>query len=97
MKMAKKSFLIPVSTALAALVSPAIAETHNPYSPMVIDEKNVASIEPLLNKLGDELMPYQKGNDLFNFVIGKSSTGEVYAYHSSHASHASHASHYSSR
>lgn len=94
--MAKKSFLVPFTVAIAALITPAQAAIE-PTQPTALqqDTQTTQSAIP-----GGQEVVYRQGEDLFSFVLQKTTSGQMYAYHSSHSSHASHASHrshYSSR
>jgi hypothetical protein len=91
--MAKKSFLVPFTVAIAALFGTAQAGIE-PSSPAALQHDNLTTKSVLP---GGQEVVYRQGEDLFSFVLQKNSSGQVYAYHSSHASHASHASHGSHR
>jgi hypothetical protein len=109
--MAKRSFLIPVAAAIAALtqpVQPAVANSGN--TDATVDKNsqftlsNEEAIRLSLPNAGEEknvLVP--SGGDLFQFTLRRAVDGLLIAQHrshyshESHSSHSSHRSHYSSR
>ena len=97
--MAKRSFLITVAAALAALTSPAEAMMKDQPTASPNLSNNIAeTLPPIIADAQTHF--YQKGTELFGFILGKGAKGEIiaaHASHESHASHASHRSHYSSR
>jgi hypothetical protein len=97
--MSKKSFLVPIVAAIAALTSsPSFSAQHK-----ISD----ASSDPMTSKNSDSLqgtsermIQMVRGTELHDLILKSSESGQTYAYHSSHRSHSSHqshSSHYSSR
>jgi hypothetical protein len=108
--MAKRAFLIPLVAAIAAATQGQAAVVDKSESvTTTVDPDKATSITPLLGEgkhlalpsSGQDqrvLMP--NGDDLFGFILRRTSAGHVVAQHESHASHSSHSSHrshYSSR
>lgn len=105
--MAKRAFLVPIAVALAALTQTAQASVRetgqlpevagNPAPSTSQTEERAGAI------VGESTWTMNVGGDLFAFVLARTETGEVVAYHrshyshESHSSHSSHRSHYSSR
>jgi hypothetical protein len=87
--MKKRSFLIPLTTLAAAIVTEqasAIA-THEVVEPST-DTMNTFQADAQ----GENLL-VRSGNDQFAFILKRGDQGQMMAYHSSHSSHASHVSH----
>ena len=109
--MAKRSFLIPLAAAIAALTPSAQSATKAIPTQPVTDIHHTlaapAAAAATLPSAGEEkqvLVPV--GDNLFSFVIERAQDGTLLSYHqshyshrshSSHSSHESHSSHYSSR
>jgi hypothetical protein len=94
----KRTFLIPVAAALTALVTPAQAVVQAQQATPATTSNVPGALSRIVSGAHENF--YQKGTDLFSFILGKSATGELIAEHASHASHkshASHSSHYSGR
>ena len=97
----KKSFLIPVLSALAAVVPNVNAMVINPSTDLEQSQEFIKE-KAIIKALGaeDKLVTYSTGGELHNLILRKNMDGVVFAEHrshSSHSSHRSHASHYSSR
>lgn len=100
--MSVRNFLVPFAAALAALTSNASASVEpsnpNPNTQPQDSQNTLASDSINTRAEGTLLIP--GGDDLFKFVLKRTETGELMAYHyshQSHRSHSSHRSHYSSR
>ena len=101
--MAKRSFLKPLSSVIAALASAtpwatseAAVHTSAPL-PEPVDRSAVdPSSAPVgVNEARDVLI--RQHGDVFRFVLKRAEDGRFLADHYSHSSHSSHSSHYSSR
>lgn len=96
----KRTFLIPVATALAALAGTAeSAATHKqPENVTPANQpNNLSSSEAHLGTTAAKVVDVVEHGDLFRFILARAESGNVVAYHESHRSHSSHRSHYSSR
>ncbi len=104
MENSTKKFLVPVATALAAIVPTSDAAQTTKLNPTELSlsdsaAKGLASVKPVLNQ-GDHLATIKRGEEWHGLILRRSEQGITVAdhySHRSHASHASHASHYSSR
>ena len=97
----KKSFLIPVRSALSAIAPNINAAISNPITDQGQSQEFIKE-KAIINALGaqDKLVTYSTGGELHNLILRKNMDGVVFSEHhshSSHSSHRSHASHYSSR
>ena len=97
----KKSFLIPVLSALSAIAPNVNAIASHPSTHLAQSQEFIKE-KVNINALGaeDKLVTYSTGGELHNLILRKNMDGVVFAEHrshSSHSSHRSHASHYSSR
>jgi hypothetical protein len=99
----KKSFLVPVVSALAA-IAPNVNSAVTPQNTEQgqAQAQAFAKEKAIVKALGaeDKLVTYSTGGELHNLILRKNMDGVVFAEHrshSSHSSHRSHASHYSSR
>lgn len=95
----RKGFLVPVSVAVAALISeqaPAALSQNDVVASASDADKTSATTPPVTDPVVGK-MPYQVGADVHALVLKRSAQGQVYAQHKSHASHASHSSHGSHR
>ena len=92
----KKSFLIPVGVAAAALtpLSSNAALSIHPSNTKVDDEAKqmVAS-----SGTTTHVMQFSRGDEKHELLMKKSEAGLVFSAHGSHASHGSHGSHRSGR
>jgi hypothetical protein len=99
--MKNKSFLIPLSAALASLYGDASAVATNIEKQQA--QKSASQADSELRKLlhaGDKLATYPVAGELHALILRKSVDGVTLAEHyshRSHSSHSSHRSHYSSR
>jgi hypothetical protein len=99
--MKNKSFLIPLSTALATLFGEASAVNTDAEKQQA--QKSASQADSELRKLlhaGDKLATYPVAGELHALILRKSTDGVTLAEHyshRSHSSHSSHRSHYSSR
>ena len=102
--MAKRSFLKPLSSVIAALASATPWATANaavdscaPLASQPGDHSAVdSSSAPIaVNEARDVLL--RQNGDVFKFVLKHGEDGRFLADHYSHSSHSSHSSHYSSR
>ena len=99
----KKSFLVPVVSALAAIapnVNSAVVPQNTEQGQA--QTQNFAKEKGFLNALGveDKFVTYSTSGELHGLILRKNMDGVVLAEHyshSSHSSHRSHSSHYSSR
>lgn len=94
-----KKLILPVGTALAALIS-----NDSEAAKVPLDAQNDLSVLQEGNKPGKDLtgsplkeVQYQMGEQAHTLTLHKSSSGAVYAQHRSHSSHSSHMSHQSHR
>lgn len=100
--MAKKTFLLPLATAISALITSnasgqsAIDQTaHDPQQPsnsgptVMSDVKSSIPDQPGTSSI---LLVPSKG-DLFKFILRREGDNRLYADHESHYSHQSHSSH----
>jgi hypothetical protein len=97
----KKSFLIPVLSALSAIAPSVNAIVSHPSTYLGQSQEFIKE-KAIISALGaeDKLVTYSTGGELHNLILRKNMDGVVFAEHrshSSHSSHRSHASHYSSR
>lgn len=97
--MGYKKFLIPVSAAIAALISP-----QTQAVPASSSDKATSDEAKVLEQLraGESHIVVQKlmyslGEDEHALVLHRSTSGALYAQHGSHQSHGSHGSHRSHR
>ncbi len=103
MENSTKKFLVPIATALGALVSNSeAAQTITTNETTVNLSESVAkglAAKPVLNE-GDHLATVKRGEEWHGLILRRSEQGITVAdhySHRSHASHSSHSSHYSSR
>lgn len=94
--MAKRSFLVPVAAAIAALAGNSEAAADLTPANSVNQNGTEAKItntvvQPNPQKEGEPLL--STGGDIFKYVLKRAESGAIFAQHESHASHASHASH----
>ena len=94
-----KILILPVGTALAALLANASEAAKVSVEPL----KDSSQLESSL-KIGKDLrdpvlkqLLYQMGEQAHALTLHKSSSGVLYAQHGSHSSHGSHGSHRSHR
>lgn len=98
--MSYKKLLVPIGTALAALVgngseaSVAPSDTQRDSSDL---QEKVASSDAKSRGLLLQRITYQIQEQAHTLILHKSSAGVLYAGHGSHASHGSHQSHGSHR
>jgi hypothetical protein len=98
--MSYKKLVIPIGTALAALIASASeasiipADSQKDLSELQgeTSRANTKSTDPILQRL-----TYQIREQAHTLTLHRSSAGVLYAGHASHSSHASHASHASHR
>lgn len=97
--MSYKKLVLPIGTALAALVSndsdAAMVPTdpsNDPSGLQAVAEVGQSSTPPIVQEL-----KYQIAKQAHSLTLHKSPSGVLYAQHRSHSSHASHASHASHR
>lgn len=87
--MKKFSFLIPVTTAVAALTGQAEAKIVD--TTPTANEVRSATAQSVQTGITEKL--YVKDGELHSLMMKPSVSGQMLAWHSSHASHASHESH----
>mgnify|MGYP007017515906 CR=1 FL=1 len=98
--MSYKTLIIPIGTALAALIAtpsqasiiPADSQRDSSELQEKASRGNTNSTDSILQRL-----TYQIREQAHTLTLHKSSSGILYAQHGSHRSHASHASHASHR
>lgn len=95
--MAKKTFLLPLATVLSGLwqASDAAVPTEPGSQPT---ESVLSAIQQNSALVRNGVVEttnadYRVGEDLFRFVIKRTSDGQIFADHESHRSHSSHSSH----
>ncbi len=94
-----KKLILPIGTALAALIS-----TDSEAAKVPSDVQNDLSVLQDGSKAGKDVkvsplkeLQYQMGEQAHTLTLHKSSSGALYAQHRSHSSHSSHVSHASHR
>jgi hypothetical protein len=90
-----KSFLIPVSAAVAALFpgwTAAAVTQHESIDSSLDNDQKAEAAKPNADTVVGKI-PYQIGDEEHALVLRHPEHGGVYADHSSHASHSSHSSH----
>lgn len=86
--MKNRKFLMPLAALAAAFTSgQASAHIQDGIAAPQVDSAKTS------NTMMDEKLMVRGGQDEFSFVLKRSGSGPVMAYHESHASHASHSSH----
>ena len=92
----KKSFLVPVGVAAAALsaVSSHATATIQPVSAKIVGEGDQAVAQSGATAY---VMQFLRGDEKHELLMKKSEAGLVFSAHGSHASHGSHGSHRSGR
>lgn len=98
--MSCKTFIVPVGTALAALIG-------TPSQASIISENSQKNSSELQEKVSSEdakstdsilqRLLYRIKEQAHDLTLHKSSSGILYAQHGSHVSHSSHSSHRSGR
>lgn len=86
-----RKFLVPIATAVSALVSPQGQAALLDDMPSTDGADSAARPSDLQASSG-QLNAYA-GEHEYAFVLRRNEVGQVMAYHSSHSSHASHSSH----
>jgi len=91
----KFKFLVPISSLIGAITQQhAHAAVEQPNVPVAAPtEEAVKGIARATD--GEQLV--RAGDDNYSFVLKRTNSGELMAWHQSHSSHASHASHSSHR
>jgi hypothetical protein len=93
--MSKKTAVVPLATALAALTTgahataPSATPSDTGSNPVDSQQATPTNVQP--NTV------FTAGEDLLGLLVTQNADGSVVAQHGSHVSHASHASHSSSR
>lgn len=95
--MSYKKLLVPIGTALAALIANSSEASIPPAGSQAEPQEktsmgNTTSTDSILQRL-----TYQIREQAHSLTLHKSSSGTLYAQHGSHVSHGSHGSHSSHR
>lgn len=86
--MKKRGFLVPVAALAAALTTEQAVANVGPEA----STPPTGSVELTGAKQAERVVT-SNGHDQFSFIIKRTDSGEVMAWHESHASHTSHGSH----
>jgi len=98
--MSKKSFLVPIVAAIAALTSSPSFSAQQKISEVLSDPMTSKNSDSPQGGVSERMIQMVRGTELHDLILKSSASGQTYAYHSSHRSHSSHqshSSHYSSR
>lgn len=98
--MARKGFLVPIGTAVAALLSTTVQAVVNTADVQKLTDDAVRtspSATPSNNDRVIQELTYMTQSEVHTLMLRQSSTGVLYAGHGSHSSHGSHGSHGSHR
>lgn len=97
--MSYKKLIIPIGTALAALIANA-SEASKVPADLQRDSSELQNTTKLGKDLRDpviERLLYQMEGQVHTLILHQPSSGAIYATHGSHRSHSSHSSHRSHR
>ncbi|PXW26422.1 His-Xaa-Ser repeat protein HxsA2 [Paraburkholderia caballeronis] len=92
----KRKFLVPVGTIAAAIATEYATAAVAPADAIHEPREMGRTANDVAHALEPQNLTVRAGDDAYDFVLKRTQSGQVMAYHSSHSSHSSHYSHRSS-